>query len=253
MTRGTPRIIETQGLAKTYDDVQALKGIDLSVPSHSITGFLGPNGAGKSTTIKLLLGLIQPTAGSGTIFGMDIIQESAAIRRQVGYLPEHPTFDPNLTARETLQFVARAFTNAPHRIETRVDASLSLVGLEDQTDQPVAGFSGGEIQRLGLAQAQIHEPDLLILDEPAADLDPVERAQILDIMERLREHSTIFYSTHNLDDVQRVSDRVATLKDGRLISQGPIEAFLNVDTGAIYHLSLQGAPERAYRRVKAQP
>ncbi len=253
MTNETPRVIKTQGLAKTYGDIQALKGIDLSVPSHSITGFLGPNGAGKSTTIKLLLGLIQPTAGSGTIFGMNITRERTAIRRRVGYLPQHPTFDPNLTARETLWFVARSFTNDTHRIETRVDASLSLAGLADQTDRPVAGLSGSEIQRLGLAQAQIHEPDLLILDEPAADLDPVGRTQILDIMERLRERSTIFYSTHSLDDVQRVGDRVTILNDGRLISQGPIEALLAVDTGAIYHISLQGAPERAYRRVKAQP
>jgi ABC-2 type transport system ATP-binding protein len=253
MTNGANSVIETQGLAKTYGDVQALKGINLSVPGHSITGFLGPNGAGKTTTIQLLLGRIHPTAGSGTIFGMDITRESTTIRRRVGYLPQHPTFDPNRTARETLGFAARSVTKDTHWIETRVDASLSLVGLQDKADRLVAGFSGGETQRLGLAQAQINEPDLLILDEPAAALDPAGRAQVLDVIERLHERSTIFYATHVLNDVQRVSDRVAILNDGRLIYEGPIEALRAGDTEVIYHLSLQGAPERAYRRVKAQP
>lgn len=253
MTSETSAVIETKSLTKTYGDVQALKGLDLTVPHNAITGLLGPRGAGKSTTIKLLLGLIQPTAGSGTIFGMDITRERTAIRRRVGYLPEHPTFDPRLTARETLQVVARAFTNAPHEIEARVDASLSLVGLADQADRPVAGFNGAEIQRLGLAQAQIDEPDLLILDEPAAALDPMARAQVLESMERLGERSPIFYATHILKDVQRVSDRIAILNDGKLIAQGPIAELLTGDTGIVYHLTLQGAPDRAYRRVKAQP
>jgi ABC-2 type transport system ATP-binding protein len=249
----TSAVIETEGLTKIYEDVHALKSLDLTVPRHSITGFLGPNGAGKSTTIKLLLGLIYPTAGKGQIFGMDITQESTAIRERVGYLPQHPTFYPNLTARETLRFVAGFFSTDTTWIEERVNTSLALVGLESKADRSVAGFSGGETQRLGLAQAQINEPDLLILDEPAAALDPMGRARVLDIMERLRERSTIFYSTHILDDVQRVSDRVAILNNGRLVTQGAIADLLAGDTGIVYQLSLQGAPESAYRRVKAQP
>lgn len=253
MKNTTSAVIETEGLTKIYEDVHALKSLDLTVPRHSITGFLGPNGAGKSTTIKLLLGLIYPTAGKGQIFGMDITQESTAIRERVGYLPQHPTFYPNLTARETLRFVAGFFSTDTTWIEERVNTSLALVGLESKADRSVAGFSGGETQRLGLAQAQINEPDLLILDEPAAALDPMGRARVLDIMERLRERSTIFYSTHILDDVQRVSDRVAILNNGRLVTQGAIADLLAGDTGIVYQLSLQGAPESAYRRVKAQP
>jgi ABC-2 type transport system ATP-binding protein len=184
---------------------------------------------------------------------MDITQESTAIRERVGYLPQHPTFYPNLTARETLRFVAGFFSTDTTWIEERVNTSLALVGLESKADRSVAGFSGGETQRLGLAQAQINEPDLLILDEPAAALDPMGRARVLDIMERLRERSTIFYSTHILDDVQRVSDRVAILNNGRLVTQGAIADLLAGDTGIVYQLSLQGAPESAYRRVKAQP
>ena len=125
--------------------------------------------------------------------------------------------------------------------------------MEGKADRPVAGLSGGETQRLGLAQAQINEPDLLILGEPAANLDPMERVEVLDMMERLHERRTIFYSTHILDDVQRVGDRVIILNNGTVITQGPITTLHADETGIGYHLSLQGASESAYRRVKAQP
>lgn len=253
MTDSTSPVIQTRGLSKTYGEIRALQSLDLTVRGNSITGFLGPKGAGKSTAIKLLLGLIHPTEGSGRIFGMDITRESTAIRRRVGYLPQHATFYPYLTTCETLRLVARFFSTDPHWIEKRVKASLAFVGLMDKADQSVGGFSDGERQRLGLAQALIHQPDLVILDEPAAALDPMERAHVLDIIERLRGRSTILYATHVLDDVQRVSDRVAILNDGRLIAQGPIADFLTDDTGVVYHVTLRGAPVSAYRRVKAQP
>jgi ABC-2 type transport system ATP-binding protein len=246
-------VIQTRGLSKAYGDVQALDSLDLEVPRHSIVGFLGPNGAGKSTTIKLLLGLIRPTAGSASVFGLDIVRDSTAIRRRVGYLPQHPSFYPDLSARETLRFVARFFYNHRHEIEELVDESLALVGLEGKADRPVRGFSGGEVQRLGIAQAQINRPDLLILDEPAASLDPMGRAQVLAIMARLRQHSTIFYSTHILDDVQRVSDRVIILNNGRLVAQGPIHELLAGDGGPVYRIALRGEASVGLERVQAQP
>lgn len=166
-------IIQTDKLTKSFNGVQALKDLDLEIPAHSIVGFLGPNGAGKSTTIKLLLGLIHPTSGNGTIFGKNIVRDSREIRQQVGYLAQHPAFDETMTARQTLRFVARFFFSGPtDAIEQRVNDSLALAGLTDKADRPVKGFSGGEMQRLGIAQAQINEPDLLILDEPAALTGP---------------------------------------------------------------------------------
>jgi ABC-2 type transport system ATP-binding protein len=246
-------VIRTQGLSKSYDGTPALSELSLQVPRHSITGFLGPNGAGKSTTIKLLLGLLRPTAGQGTIFGLDIEAESNAIRRRTGYLAQQPTFYPNLTARETLRFVGRFFYDDAHAIEKLADESLKLVGLEKKADRPVKGFSGGETQRLGIAQAQINRPDLLILDEPAAALDPMGREQVLAIMERLREQSTIFYSTHILDDVQRISDRVAILNQGRLVAQGPIAQLLDGGGRIIYHVALRGDSDRALQRVEHEP
>ncbi|MFW5942907.1 MAG: ABC transporter ATP-binding protein [Chloroflexota bacterium] len=249
------QVIHTENLTKAYGDFLALKGIDLAVPRHSITGFLGPNGAGKSTAIKLLLGLRRPTAGGGAIFGLDIVEDSTEIRRRTGYLAQSPRFYDNLTARETLRFVARFFYDDPARITRAVDRALELVGLQDRADRVVKGFSGGERQRLGIAQAQINRPDLLILDEPAAALDPMGREQVLSIMEELRDHSTIFYSTHILDDVQRVSDRVVILNQGRLVAQGPIEELLAVDgqDAVLYQISLVGNAESARARLDQQP
>jgi ABC-2 type transport system ATP-binding protein len=224
------------------------------VPEHSIFGFLGPNGAGKTTTMKLLLGLIRPTTGSGTVFGQDIVGDSVAIRSRVGYLPQQPRFVDEMSARETLRFTARFFFKGPKaEIEKRVNETLELVGLEDKTDRPIKGFSGGERQRLGIAQAQVNYPDLLILDEPAAALDPIGRHEVLELMERLRAHTTIFYSTHLLDDVQQVSDTVAILNHGELVAQGSIEDLLGGDGNPVYTLSLKGDVRRALARVEALP
>ena len=247
-------VIETHSLSKAYKDVPALTGLNLAVREHSIFGFLGPNGAGKSTTIKLLLGLAKPTGGSGSIFGYDIQRESTSIRKRVGYLAQDPRYYEHMTARETLRFTARFFYSGPAaEIEKRIEETLGLVGLEDKADRRIKGFSGGERQRLGIAQAQVNYPDLLILDEPASSLDPQGRHDVLDVMERLRKHTTIFYSTHILSDVQRVSDSVAIMDHGRLISQAPIEELLNSNSQPIYDLGLKGDTETARQRISSLP
>jgi len=247
-------VIHTDNLTKAYGQVEALKGLDLQVSRNSIFGFLGPNGAGKTTTMKLLLGLIRPTRGKGTVFGHDIVAHSIAIRTRIGYLPQQPRFMPGMTARETLRFAARFFYTGPGRaIDERIDDMLDLVGLREKADRPVKGFSGGERQRLGLAQAQINEPDLLILDEPAAALDPIGRLDVLRIMEHLRERATIFYSTHILDDVQQVSDTVAILNHGELVAQGPIEHLLAGSDAPIYTISLRGNTDDSLIRVSSLP
>ena len=187
MTQPNDYAIETRGLSKSFGSVQALRGVDLRVSRHSIFGFLGPNGAGKTTFIKLLLGLARPSGGSATVFGRDIATDSVAIRERIGYLPQQPRFVEHMTARENLRFAARFFFSAPaDGIRRRCDEMLELVGLIDKADRPIKGFSGGEKQRLGIALAQINDPDLLILDEPASALDPLGRQAVLDIMTRLR-------------------------------------------------------------------
>ncbi|MFN8374162.1 MAG: ABC transporter ATP-binding protein [Anaerolineae bacterium] len=245
-------IIRTEGLSKLYKGVQALRSLDLKVPQNSIFGFLGPNGAGKTTAIKLLLGLARPTNGSGSMFGMDIVKDSMSIRRRIGYLPQEPRFYDYMTARETLRFTAHFFYTGPqHLIEERINEVLALVSLSDKADRSIKGFSGGERQRLGIAQAQLNQPDLLILDEPAAALDPMGRHDVLQIMEKLRAHTTIFYSTHILNDVQRVSDMVAILKQGEIVAQAPVKDLL-AGKGIVYTATLKGDIQAAKAMLLAQ-
>ncbi len=251
----TQWVIDTHGLSKSYKQVHALTGLDLRVPQHSIFGFLGPNGAGKTTTIKLLLGLIHPTAGSAQVFGLDSVRDSVAIRARIGYLPQDPRFYEHMTARQILDYTAHFFFRGPQsEIDGRVAETLELVGLSDKADRPIKGFSGGERQRVGIAQAQVNYPDLLILDEPAASLDPMGRHDVLEVMERLREHTTIFYCTHILDDVQRVSDTVAILNHGQMVASGSIGELLSTNQGGVaYEVGLKGATERLYPQVVGQP
>ena len=246
-------VIQTNGLSKSFGAVEALKPLDLSVPKHAIFGFLGPNGAGKTTLMKLLLGLIRPSSGSATIFDRDIVADSVQIRSRVGYLPQEPRFYEFMTARQMLDFTAKFFFSGPQQaIDQRVTEMLELVGLRDKADRPIKGFSGGERQRLGIAQAQVNYPDLLILDEPAAALDPLGRRDVLAVMARLRQHTTIFYSTHILDDVQQVSDTVAILNKGELAAYGAIETLLNGGQGIVYTMDVQGDVARAQMIAESQ-
>jgi ABC-2 type transport system ATP-binding protein len=254
METNTTLVIETHGLGKAYKNVQALKSLDLKVPQHSIFGFLGPNGAGKTTTIKLLLGLARPTGGSGSVFGCDIQRQSVEIRRRVGYLAQDPRYYESMTARETLRFTLGFFFKRPQKqMEERIEETLELVGLADKADRPIHGFSGGERQRLGIAQAQVNYPDLLILDEPAASLDPMGRHDVLEVMERLRKYTTIFYSTHILDDVQKVSDMVCILNHGELVAQAPIQELLGGSGQALYRMETIGDIQNVQPLIARQP
>jgi ABC-2 type transport system ATP-binding protein len=238
---GAHHVVETRGLTKRFGDLTALDGLDLAVPERSIVGFLGPNGAGKTTAMKLLVGLTRPSAGSAEVFGLDVAQRSTEVRARVGYLAQEPRFYEHLSARETLRFVARFFYAGPvSAIERRIDALLDLVGLTEKADRPIRGFSGGERQRLGIAQANVNEPDLLLMDEPAAALDPAGRQAVLAILARLRERTTVFFSTHILDDVQRVADRVAILDHGRLLAYAPTPELLAGDGATTFELAVRG-------------
>ena len=247
-------VISTQGLSKSFGEVHALKSLDLCVPQKSIFAFLGPNGAGKTTTIKLLLGLLKPTRGGGKILGMDILRDSVDIRARIGYLPQDTRLYEHMTARQTLEYTARFFYAGPQsEIDKRVNEMIELVGLEGKADRPIKGFSGGERQRLGIAQAEVNYPDLLILDEPAASLDPQGRRDVLEVMSRIRKHATIFYCTHILDDVQRVSDQVAIVNQGELVTQASIEELLTGTGDTIYSVTLRGDTQNAYTRINQLP
>lgn len=251
--KGNEFVIITDNLTKKYGNRTVVNSINLKVPKKSIFGFLGPNGSGKTTTIKMLLGLIKPASGNISIFGKDIKQNSNEIKNRLGYLAQQPQFYNFMTAYEIMKFRAKFFFQSKEVIENRIKESLELVKLEDLASQKIKGFSGGECQRLGIALAIVNEPDLLILDEPAAALDPMGRHDVLRIMENLREKSTILYSTHILDDVQKVSDTVAILNHGNLLAQAPIESLLKGNNSvSVYEIGIKNCSKDLTTLISTQ-
>lgn len=221
------KAIEINNLAKTYKgkkgaQVQALKSLSLEIMPGEVFGFLGPNGAGKSTTIKTLMGLIRPTAGDALILEERIRSNSA--RRHVGYLPENPAFYDYLTAEEYLGFVGKAFNMPDTLLSHRTDETLKLLELWDARKRPMRGYSKGMVQRVGLAQTLIHDPDVYILDEPMSGLDPIGRALVKEIILDLkRRGKSVFFSTHITDDVEKVCDRVGVIVKGKLEALDSVE------------------------------
>jgi len=218
-------VIETKELAVRFParggTVDALKGLNLSVPRGSVVGFLGPNGAGKTTAIHVLLGFISPTSGSASILGRDV--GSSIARDRIGYLPEHPVTYGFLTGRELLHIAGRLFRMERKALKAAIDRVLTLVDLSAAADRRIATYSRGMMQRIGLAQALINNPDLVILDEPTGGLDPIGRAAIRRLIASLKqEGKTVFFSSHELSEVELVCDRVVILARGRLVAEGPV-------------------------------
>ena len=216
--------ITMTGLTKHYKDVQALTDLTLDVPVGTVFGFLGPNGAGKSTALKVLAGLARATAGSATIAGVPV-SAAGEHRRQLGYLAQDPRFYGWMTGRETLRHVAR-FRGVDTNREPWISSLLERVGITDAADRRTSTYSGGMRQRLGIAQALVGRPAVILLDEPVSALDPIGRTDVLDLMRELKGETTVFYSTHILEDVQRVSDHVAILDHGRLVRAAPTHVLL---------------------------
>ncbi len=212
--------IRCEGLTRRFGDVLALDHLDLEVKTGSVFGFLGPNGAGKTTTIRLLTGLLHPTGGRAFIAGEEIRVERTQARALFGYLPEEPTFYGWMTARELLTYAGHLFGIPDRILKSRVEELLDLAGLKAVAKRKVGGFSRGMRQRLGLAQALVNDPKVLILDEPASALDPLGRHEVLALIHRLRARDgmTIFMSTHILADVERTCDTVAIIDRGRLLT-----------------------------------
>jgi ABC-2 type transport system ATP-binding protein len=214
--------VEIRRLTKVYGHKRALDHVDLRVAEGSIFGFLGANGAGKTTTLRILTGLARPTKGTVRILGHDVVGANNAVRAEIGFLPDVPGFYEWMTAEEFLRFAGGLFGIAHRVLEPRIEVLLELAGLTDVTTR-VGGYSRGMKQRLGVAQALINAPKLLMLDEPTSALDPMGRKEVLDMLLSLRGRTTVFFSTHILGDVERVCDTVAILDHGRVVVQAPIE------------------------------
>ena len=223
--------LDMQGLSKVFKGkkrqaVEALKGLSLSIEQGEVFGFLGPNGAGKSTTIKCLMGLIKPTSGTASIMGEPVGSEVS--RRSVGYLPENPAFYDYLSAEEYLQFVGKIFKMSDSLLARRSEEVLKRLELWEARKRPIRGYSKGMVQRVGLAQVLIHDPDVYILDEPMSGLDPIGRALVKEIILELKQrHKCVFFSTHITDDVEKVCDRVGILLHGELKMVDRVDAIMS--------------------------
>ena len=215
-------IVELKEVTRKFDGVNAVDGLTLSLGKGEIMGFLGTNGAGKTTTIKMLIGLLKPSAGRVALFG-DGDPSDPAVRAKIGYMPEIAYYYPYLNARELLSFYGGICGMDAKTVKARTDELLEAVDLKDAAKRPLKTYSKGMLQRAGIAQALLNDPELLILDEPFTGLDPLARIHFRELMRSLKEKGkSIFFSSHELGETELLCDRVAIMKKGRCVYQGPV-------------------------------
>lgn len=244
--------LELVGLTKEFRGKRALDAVDLSVADGSIFGFLGPNGAGKTTALRIVTGLARPTSGTVRVLGQDVATAGNAVRAQLGFLPDVPAFYEWMTAPELMRFVGGLF-GLEHRIlNQRTAMLLDIAGLAGVTTR-IGGYSRGMKQRLGIAQALINAPRLLLLDEPTSALDPIGRKDVLDMLDALRGRATIFFSSHILGDVERVCDTVAILNHGRVLTQSSMHELKERHSGHRIVLEVTDGADALAAAITAQP
>jgi ABC-2 type transport system ATP-binding protein len=235
-------IVQITGLRKSFGDKTVLRGLELTVPEHSVFGFVGKNGAGKTTTMKILLGLVKADAGQVKICGETVTYGQTPTNRHIGYLPDVPEFYSYMTAREYLRYCGQITGMSPAEIKNRTQELLRLVGLSGENHR-IRGYSRGMKQRLGIAQALLNRPKLLICDEPTSALDPVGRKEILDILYAARKETTVLFSTHILSDVERICTNVAFLNNGTADIQGTLAEIKDTYRTQEYHLETETAED----------
>ena len=244
------RAIVVEGLERSFEDVQAVRGVDLEVAEGEIYGFLGPNGAGKTTTVRMLTTLLLPTGGRAEVAGHDIVRDAAAVRRSIGVALQEAALDPLMTGRELIRLQATLHGLGRDEGRQRADALLRRVDLEGAADRRVGTYSGGMQRRLDLAAALVHEPDVLFLDEPTTGLDPVSRKTIWEEVEKLnREGTTVFLTTQYLEEADQLANRVGIIDHGLLVAEGtPRELKAQVGRPHL-ELTLAGGPSDAAAEI----
>ena len=245
-------LVKLTGVTKSFGAVRAVDALDLALEQGEILGFLGTNGAGKTTTIKMLLGLIAPDAGGVAVLGAD--PRRAETRRRIGFMPETAHYYPFLTARELLRFYGGLCGMDAAGIASRAGELLEKVGLAEAGGRQLKTYSKGMLQRAGIAQALLHDPDLLILDEPFTGLDPLARIQFRDLLLELRAAGkTVFFSSHELSEAELICDRVAILKAGRCVYEGSVRQIAGDGGGNLERIFLDvlGRPDAARKEVRS--
>lgn len=213
-------VIQVKDLKKSFQSVEIIKGINFTLQEGRCIALLGPNGAGKTTTLRMLSGLMKPSSGSVNFSGLE---KETDIRQFIGYLPQHPIFYEWMTGREFLEYVGKLAGMSKADVKKRTDELLELVGIADAKNRRIGKYSGGMKQRLGIAQAIIHRPKLVMLDEPVSALDPIGRREVLELLEKLKEETTVLFSTHILNDAEEVCDDILFLHKGKLVESGTME------------------------------
>ena len=235
-------MIQIENLTKQYGAVRALDNLNMTIESGSIFGFLGPNGSGKTTTLRILTGLAKPTAGSAHVAGVNVSKDVHNLPSHIGYLPEEPAFYSWMTPQEFLDYIGRLHGLSSSKRIARIKELLMLVDLTEAGKRRIGGFSRGMRQRLGLAAALVHRPEVLLLDEPVSALDPAGRKDVLELIEQLSGQCTILMSTHILADVERVCNVVGIISRGRIIVQSPREELLNRYVQPVFEFDSVDAP-----------
>ncbi|MEZ4441283.1 MAG: ABC transporter ATP-binding protein [Polyangiaceae bacterium] len=233
-------MVEVEGLVVSYDQVRAVDGLTLEVPKGCLFGLLGPNGAGKSTTISAIGGLIAPSAGKVTVGGVDVARDPLAARRRLGIAPQSLALFPNLTVKQNLQVFGGLFGLGGRKLTERTSWGLQLAQLEAKRDQPVASLSGGMKRRLNLACALLHDPEVVICDEPTTGVDPQSRNHLFDTIRGLHaEGRTVIYTTHYMEEVEALCERVAIVDHGRVIAEDSLEALVATSAAQSFTVELR--------------
>ncbi len=230
--------VKVEQLTKVYGTQKAIDQISFEAKKGEVLGFLGPNGAGKTTTMKILTGFIPPTEGSAEVCGLSVLEEPIAIRRKIGYLPEHNPLYKDMYVKEYLRFVAGMYQLS--KPKDRIAEMVEMTGLEREQHKPIGALSKGYRQRVGLAQAMLHDPEVLILDEPTSGLDPNQLAEIRALIKKVGQEKTVIFSTHIMQEVQAICDRVIIIRQGELVANDTIDKLgARVESGSVVTLSLQ--------------
>ncbi|MBC1807564.1 ABC transporter ATP-binding protein [Listeria sp. FSL L7-0993] len=228
--------LEIQGLKKKYNGKWVIKGIDLSINEKECVALIGPNGAGKSTMINMIVQILTQDEGQITLDGKD----AKSVREKIGFLPQYPEFYGWMSATECLHFMGKLSNMEKKDLEARIQEVLLLVGLEASANKKISTYSGGMRQRLGIAQAILHRPELLVLDEPVSALDPIGRREMMLLLDKLKKEITILFSTHILKDAEEICDRITIIKNGELVADNTVSQLIKEESSPVFDVELNG-------------
>jgi len=245
-------LIEVDNLAKHYGEIVAVEGVSFGVNKGSILGFLGPNGAGKTTTMRMLTCFLPPTSGTARVAGFDVVEESMEVRRRIGYLPEQPPLYLDMTVKSYLRFIAKIKGIGTSSISNAIDETMEKTGIAHHEHTVISHLSKGYKQRVGLAQALVHNPDVLILDEPTVGLDPKQIIEIREVIKGLAGDHTVILSTHILSEVSMTCDQIVIINNGRIAGQGTPESLIDqLKDGDVLRAVIAGPSEDVLAQVQA--